>query len=64
MVDMGQCDSSLRQKPLSKKDQMCWTMALTLAAKKLGYTHYVFVPGEHDEALRSLAKSLQKGETK
>ena len=61
MVDMGQCDSSLRQRPLSEQNRMCWTRALTLAAKEMGYIHYFDVPENEDEALRSLALSLIKG---
>ncbi len=60
MVDMGQCDSSLRQRPLSDQTTMCWTRALTLAARQMGYRHYFDVPEVDDEALRSLAQSLQK----
>lgn len=59
MVDMGQADRSLYRKPSSMQHKLCWTRALTLAANKMGYGHYMDVPDELDEDLRASARSIQ-----
>lgn len=59
MVDMGQADSGLYRKPLSMQHKMCWTRALTRAAKEMGYGHYMDVPDKQDEELRAKARSIQ-----
>lgn len=59
MVDMGQADSSLYRKPQSAQHKMCWTRALVVAAKQMGYDHYMAVPAELDEQLRAAARGIQ-----
>lgn len=59
MVDMGQADSTLRQKPLCMQHKMCWTRALSNAAKEMGYPHYMDVPNAQIESLKSLALQIQ-----
>ena len=57
MVDMGQADRTLYQRPLHLKFKMCWTKALRLAANEMGFSHYIDVPfgTPQDEQLRTLA---------
>ena len=59
MVDMGQADRFLYRKPPSMQHEMCWTRALTVAANKMGYDHYIDVPEGRDEELRASARSIQ-----
>lgn len=59
MVDMGQADRTLRMRPISQQRTMCWTVALTKAAKEMGYPHYFNVPNERDEELRNLAHKIR-----
>ena len=61
MVDMGQASSDLYQKPLSMQHNMAWTVALRKAAEALGYEHYMDVPDQRVEELRTLARSIQGG---
>lgn len=59
MIDMGQADRTLRQKPQSVQHKMCWTRALMHAAQKLGYQNYMDVPDAQVDSLKSLALSIQ-----
>lgn len=59
MVDMGQADRSLRQKPASEQKTMCWSTALKLAAQQMGYSQYMEVPDERVEELKALAHKLR-----
>lgn len=59
MIDMGQADSSLRRRPLSEQSLICWTVALKRAAEQMGFKHYMNVPMERDEELRSLAHEIR-----
>lgn len=61
MVDMGQADRTLRQKPRSMQHAMCWTRALSQAAKRLGFEHYMDVPDDQVALLKQTAKSIQVG---
>jgi len=58
MVDMGQCDSSLRQKPAPFVIRPCWTACLKKAAKEMGFDHYFNVPMDRDEELRDKAYQI------
>ena len=40
-VDMGQADASLYRKPSSAQFEVDWLRAIDLAAKEMGYTHFV-----------------------
>ena len=59
MIDMGQADRTLRMRPISQQSTMCWTVALKKAAAELGFDHYINVPTEQDEELRSLAHKIR-----
>lgn len=59
MVDMGQADSMLRQKPMCMQHKMCWTRALSHAAKAMGYLHYMDVLDAQVESLKSAARKIQ-----
>lgn len=59
MVDMGQADSTLRQKPRRMQHKMCWTRALVHAAKSMGYPHYMDVPDAQIDSLKSSARKIQ-----
>lgn len=60
MVDMGQADSTLRQKPLCMQHKMCWTRALGRAAKAMGFEHHMDIQNEDEvEVLKSLARKIQ-----
>lgn len=63
MIDMCQADRSLRMRPLNSQHRMCWTFALSKAAKEMGYTHYTDVPNgtKEDEKLRANARRIQGG---
>lgn len=54
-VDMGQADSSLSRTLSSPSQKMDWTVALTHAAKKMGYSHYMDVPEEKTKELHKTA---------
>ena len=58
-IDMGQADSTLRMRPISDQRSMCWSVALQTAAKSMGFDHYMDVPSERDEELRSKAHSIR-----
>jgi hypothetical protein len=61
MVDMGQADSGLYRKPVSEQHVMCWTRALGLAAKEMGYGSYMDVPERDVDALKERARDIQRG---
>jgi hypothetical protein len=58
-IDMAQADSTLRMRPISEQPTMCWTVALTKAAQSMEFNHYMDVPSERDEELRSKAHSIK-----
>lgn len=58
-VDMGQADSSLSRTLSSPSQKMDWTVALTHAAKKMGYSHYMDVPEEKNKELHKTAHEVQ-----
>jgi hypothetical protein len=62
MVDMGQADRTLYRKPASMQHRMAWTIALSRAAEKMGFAHYMDVPDELIEELKTLARLIQSGE--
>ena len=62
MIDMGQADSSLYRKPLSQQHKMSWLWALSLAARRLGWQHYMDVPDEQLDEVKLLARTIQQGE--
>lgn len=59
MVDMGQADRSLRQRPTGNRQRMCWPFALQKAASALGYGHYIEVPDSSKQMLRATARAIQ-----
>lgn len=61
MVDMGQADATLRRKPAGEQHVMSWTVALSVAAKAMGFDHYMDVPDDRIEELKQRARSAQKG---
>lgn len=58
-VDMGQADSSLSRTLSSPSQKMDWTVALTHAAKKMGYSHYMDVPEEKTKELHKTAHEFR-----
>jgi len=61
-VDMGQADSSLRNDPKQSNDKMDHFTALDKASKKMGHNHFMDVPDDKLEALRSMVKRFRAGE--
>lgn len=60
-LDLGQGDPGLYRRHLSEQHRMCWTSALTLAARRMGYAGYMDVPDALDWDLRALAREIQGG---
>lgn len=58
-VDMGQADSSLNRTLSNPSQKMDWTVALTNAAKKMGYSHYMDVPEEKTKELHKTAHEFR-----
>ncbi len=59
MVDMGQADRSLYAKPRGLQHKMCWTRALDVAAKRMGFDHYMDVPDSMVETMKTDARAIQ-----
>lgn len=62
MVDMGQADRTLREKPKLRDEKVWtdWTIALRRAAEEMGYRSYEDVPEERVEDLKAIARQIQK----
>lgn len=58
MIDMGQCEVSLRRST-EPHPIMCWTVALGKAAKLMGFNHHMEVPEHRVESLKVLAVTLR-----
>lgn len=58
-IDLAQADSTLRMRPISEQRSMCWTVALKKAAASMGFEHFMDVPVERNEELRSTAHSIR-----
>lgn len=61
MIDMGQADRSLYRQPSREQHRLDWTIALNRAASAMGFDHYMDVPDEQVESLKSRARDVQSG---
>lgn len=60
MIDMGQCDST-PPRSFSRKQQiaMSWRSALQVAAKSLGFKHWMLVPDSMSAELTNKAHAIR-----
>lgn len=61
MVDMGQADRSLYRREPREQHRLDWTIALNRAALVMGFEHFMDVPDEQGEILKSTARDIRSG---
>ena len=59
MIDLGQCEPSLRARSKSETPTVSWTFALNTAARQLGYLHHFDTPEDKVETLKKLAHEIR-----
>jgi hypothetical protein len=63
-IDMGQADRSLYRNPRAEQPRLPWVMAINMAAKKMGYGHFLDVPDARVGELHSTARGIQVAQSK